>query len=188
MLTAKGWVLLDLRRVDEAIATLEVAERYAVGTHEYVNFAINLGIAQERAARPDAALATFAKVGRTSEYGGLNLQLGIAGAALQKGDLPRAQAAMAKAHDARWTSVRAYTRALLRAGQTDEARDLLLSLLRDPNWRGQTLADVQNFKSLPPLPALVEESARFAQLVNLPEVQRVILEYGRIETFDFPQP
>ncbi|MEO8019647.1 MAG: tetratricopeptide repeat protein, partial [Pseudomonadota bacterium] len=180
--------LLDLRRVDEAIAALDAAEKYAVGTHAYVNFAINLGVAQERVARADAALATFAKVVGTSEHGGLILQVGIANAALQTGDLPRANEAMLRAREARWTGVRLYTRALLRAGRVDEARELMLELLRNPNWRGQMLADVQNYRTLPPLPAERDEFARFKALVNLPEVHQAILEVGHIENFDFPHP
>jgi tetratricopeptide (TPR) repeat protein len=186
ILTTKGWALLSLQQLDEAIATLEAAEQYDAGAH--VSFSINLGVAQERAGRSDAALATFAKIGRTSDYGGLALQLGIAGASRQKGDLPRAEEAMQKAHAARWSNVQAYTLALVQAGKMHEARNLLLQRLRDPNWRGQALADVQKYKRRPPLPAEGEQRARFDELVSHPDVQRVILEIGRIETFDFPQP
>lgn len=188
MLSTKGFALMGLGRTNEGIKELEAAEQYAVGTREYVNFAINLGVAQERAGHPDAALATFEKVKRTSDRGALILQVGIAKAALQKGDLVRADAALAKASEARWTNVDLYMGALLRAERLDEARDLLLQLLRDANWRSQALFNVQNYRKEDPLPAEKEEFARFSELVNLPEVQRAVLEVGHIENFDFHKP
>jgi tetratricopeptide (TPR) repeat protein len=188
MLTTKGFALMGLGRTNEGVQALEAAERYAIGTHAYVNFAINLGVEQERAGHPDAALATFEMVRRTSDLGALILQVGIAKAALQKGDLTRADEALAKARENCWKDVSLYMGVLLRAGRMDEARDLLLQLLRDLNWRGQALFEVQNYRKEEPVPAEKEELARFSKLVNLPEVQRAILEVGRIETFDFLKP
>lgn len=188
LLTMQGWLLLEMRRVDEALASLQAAERFAVGSDAYANFAINLGMAQERSGRPDDALATLAKAEEVNERGSVLVHIGRSRACLQKGDLPCATEALAKAKEEREGAIDYYFGALLRAGQVDAARELLLERLRDPDRRGEALVEVQKYKQLPPLPAEVGERAQREKLLALPDVRKAILNVGRIESFSFSAP
>jgi tetratricopeptide (TPR) repeat protein len=186
-LTVRGLSLLNLGRHVEGLEALRAAE-FASPKNESVSFVINLGLYQERLGQPEEALKTLQRVEGANNYGKLLVSAGSLGAHRQNGNDALAAQELRKVREKSHYSRSVYLAALLRAGQLDTARDALLERLRDPELRNTALLDVQTYKDPAPLPAEVSQRAMRAKLLALPEVQQAILQVGRMETFDFPEP
>ena len=186
-LNMRGLSLLSLGKPDEGIEALQAAQ-WAAARGDDPSSNINLGLYLERIGRPDEALKSFARVGNASDFGYLLVAMGRLGAYLQKNDAARATEELIVARTKSHASKGVYLSALLRAGKLEDARDLLLERLRDPDERTAALVEIQNYRETAPYPAEVGQREMRARLIALPEVQKAVLEVGHFENFDFPEP
>jgi len=75
-----------------------------------------------------------------------------------------------------------YVDVLLAEQRTDEAARWVIAELQSPRRRQDLLQLMQNFRMLPPMPADVDNDARWEALLKRPDVRAALERVGRRET------
>ncbi len=187
-LLALGYSYVATGRYDDALKTLRRAHEISRNQPGHGIIAANFAIAQLRIGRPDEILATLDGIEDVGPEGELMAAGAIHGAHIQKGDKPRADKALQRVRELSGYRPLVFLVELLRAGKMEEAKRELIGRLRDPDRRIQALIEVQTYRHPPIPPGQRITRARMQELVAMPDVRKVILEVGRIESFDFPHP
>jgi hypothetical protein len=144
ILDVRATALHVLGRNDEAVSQLRRAIALP-GNRNTVNQQINLGLLLCALDRPDEALALLPQADMANAYGNALIALIRVTAGLEKGNIEYVNEALSylRAHTADNPSV--LQSALLRAGEREEARQLLLWRLNDLARRGSALREMQEY-------------------------------------------
>jgi tetratricopeptide (TPR) repeat protein len=155
-----------------------------------VSNTINLAFLYASLGRSDdavTALGDLAKpIDNASEYGKMQVQLVLLRAAVAKKDAAAAQAALEALRAMQSASPETFQQALLDANQLEEAADLLISRLKNPQLRSAALVEVQEYKMPAPTPANRLTYERWGTLRARKDVQAAVAAVGRIEKFPLP--
>lgn len=184
LLNNRAIALRRLGRTDEAVATLETASRLSERGDPNVSQVLNLAMLYAGLGRADEALGILASVGQMSDYGRSVQQLATLRAMMLRGDGDGIDQALAQLHELRHAAPQNHLWGLVVAERMDEAEATLVGLLQSPQERNATLAELQDYRRPPPLPADIATHARWQQLRARPAVQAALAEVGRIERYD----
>lgn len=187
-MTMLGYAYVAMARYDDALKSLRRALVQSKDQPGHGSIAVNLAVMQLRLGRPAEVLVTLEKVESVSHEGELIAAGTLHGAYVQMDDKLRAEKALQRVREKSAYKPLVYLVELLRAGKMDEAKRELVERLRDPDRRIQALVEVQTYRNPPIPPGQRITRARMKELVSMPDVRKVILEVGRIESFDFPHP
>jgi tetratricopeptide (TPR) repeat protein len=187
-LTSRGFGYYELRKPSEALADLVLADEVTREGNDQASFVINLALTQVRLGKADDAMTTIDRVGSTSDFGALLTAHVYHMAHLSKGERALSEAALSRIRARADSAPAVYFDALLCAGHLQAAKQVLLDRLRDPASRAQALIEVQHYREPPPTAVTRLVVERKQQLLAMPDVRAAILEVGRIESFDFPEP
>lgn len=188
ILTGRGYALLALGKTSEGLASLAKADDATGQGRDRASFVINLALAQARAGKADEALATIKRVRDTSDYGAVLVANVYHMVHSSRGERALAEAALTRIRARAHAAPSVYFKALLRAGQLQAAKQILLDRLSNPTTRARALIEVQNYHSSKPTDMRRPEDKAMKQLLAMPDVRAAILEVGHIEYFDFPEP
>jgi len=75
-----------------------------------------------------------------------------------------------------------YVNVLLEEQRTDQAARWVITELQSPRRRQDLLEVMQDFRALPPMPADVDNDARWETLLKRPDVRAALERVGRRET------
>ncbi len=186
----RGYALLAIDEDAEGLKALAQADKVGRSGSNTASFVINLALSQARLGQPEAALTTINRVSNTSDFGALLAASARHRAWIHLAEKAKAEEALREIQEHQDAAPAVYMDALLRAGKTQAARTLMHERLRDPYRRMEALIEVQNYSDSAPSggPSERRDLSRRQELFADPEVREVILEVGRIESFDFPEP
>jgi hypothetical protein len=179
---------------DAAASELELAARVVEGGKPDVSQVINLGAFYADLGRADKALQVLARLSeadrdkRLSAYGHMQWHGARLIAALAKGDAKLADAELQYLRAHQTDAIDTYQEGLLRAGRMEDAAQLLIARLRDPQRYRAALSEIQNYDYPPTLPGIAGLRARRREIVDRKDVQQAVAQVGRIETFPIPPP
>ena len=182
--------LRDLGRLDEALAVWRRAAGLSEQGQVNVSQTLNLADLQVGAGRPREALATLDTVKSGMSGYGRMVQANIRACALAElGDRTGADKAVAEM--AASTDAEDAPMLLLAAqvclGDLDAAAASLITLLKDPETRLQTLGEVQDAPPPPGAAAYLKAlHARLKALLARPDVRAALAAVGRIERQPYP--
>jgi hypothetical protein len=194
-LDRRAHALLRLGRTEEAVAELRQAAALP-NRVDQVSQPINLAELLCELGRPEEALAALPDLSdgtkaavpdasRISGYGLMQVASVRLTAAVELGRTEQAAEALAYLRAHREDSPSTLQYALLRAGETTEAAQVLLARLADEAQRTTTLIELQVYASewRPPLAAQWHQAA--LGLVARTDVQRAVHQVGRIDRYEW---
>lgn len=148
-----------------------------------VSQAINLGDTYADLGEPDKAADAISQIGAMSKYGRMQLEEVKLRIAFDRHDQPSIDKHMAYIRKHRDEAMLTYQNALLLHGDLDEAAALLIKRLRDPQERGQALAEMQHYLpvKLTPLEQRIEAQRR--EIDARPDVLAALHKVGRVGHF-----
>jgi tetratricopeptide (TPR) repeat protein len=197
--TALNWLLdayaradVAAGRFDGAVSALELAAQGLEHGRLNISNVINLGALYGDLGRADKALRVLAEISEAdsetlmSAYGRMQWHGARQVAALIKGNTVLADTELGYLRAHQEDAIDAYQEGLLRAGRLDEAAQLLIARLRDPQRYLAALREIQVYDHAPALPGLVQLRTRRSEVVRRPDVQTAIAQVGRIEKFPIP--
>jgi tetratricopeptide (TPR) repeat protein len=182
LLNNRAIALRRLGRFDEALVDLQRASAIAEDGGANVSQKLNLGLYLAALGRPDEALAALGGLGPASAYGSMvesHVRL-RAGQAL--GDGAMVEQALSLLRAQRSESGISLVRALARAGRDDEAAEVLMELLADPDERADVLSELQDYRIGPALPGFTSWDELRRALLSRPDVAAAVRAVGRVET------
>lgn len=170
-------------RLREAVEDLQRAVRSTTGDQINVSQTLNLGVMTCRAGYPQQAIEAVRTVGQMSDYGKIVLAMVHLCAAKQLKDPAGVESALdrVRAHASEHPS--ALIDALVWAERLDEAEQLYLRLLDDPEDRADALLAAQTFVAADHLPVVQARQQTWQALLARPAVREAIERVGRVESF-----
>lgn len=178
--------LMNLHRVDEAVAEMV----RSAGEHEQggvnVSQAINLGEMYNNLARPADAIAELASFdpAHASPFGDMQYYAVEACAYAQLHDTAHYGEAATYLHAHKSDAPDALLTGLLCANDLDGAAQVLIEMVRDPETRSETLLAAQNFAEQAFVaPFELEMHQRRQALIARPDVRRAIDAVGRVRSY-----
>jgi tetratricopeptide (TPR) repeat protein len=184
-LNERATALERVGRWDEAVAQLTAASRLSENNGGNVSQVINLGGLYCDLGRPNDALAAIGGVGANiSPWGAMEKEGVRFDAAVQMGDSKQAERSLQYLREHREDALPAYQDALIIANRLDEAAQILVDRLLDPDQRVAALASVQSYAQAPSTPRVEDLRARRKAMIARREVQAAILKVGRVEKFN----
>ena len=174
-LTAKALALIALERWNEAAEQIELAASQTLPQNRSDDF-FAVAMLQARLGQPDAALATLKKIPVQQQTPQAELVRFVAARA--RSDEAGAQAALTELLAAEDTAGAQAQRALLIAGQLDEAAELLIRRLNDPLQRGRALLEIQSMREQHWPDAALDWQTRAVQLLQRDDVRRSVAASG----------
>ena len=184
-LALRARALAGLGRYDEALAQMVQAASLPEAGHANVTQRMDLTQLQLQMGRPKDALASLDAIAPTdlTLTGRTNVQGLRVCAEVAAGDAVATQAALAFVRAYRQSAPNAFRDALACTGDMDDAAQVQIALLNDPDQRLPALAWAQTLK-LPPAPPGSHPNAldRRAALIARPDVKAAIDKVGRVET------
>lgn len=187
LLDAKARALLGLRRFDEAVRQRVRASILQEHGHQNVSQTINLASLYAELHRPVDALKTLRDVGRPSDFGRMQLEGIRLQAAVQIPDQPAIEESLSYLRAHRADALDTLESALMDAGAMEEAADLMIERLADPEWRSDALLSLQTFDRRPDTPSSAERRTRWQRLQTTPRVAAAIERVGRTEHYDLAE-
>jgi tetratricopeptide (TPR) repeat protein len=197
--TALNWLLdtyaraqVAARRWDSAVRALELAAQGLEHGRVNISNVINLGALYADLGRADKALRVLGEISendsqtRMSPYGRMQWHGARLGAALAKGDAGLADGELEYLRAHQTDAVDAYQEGLLRTGHLEDAAQLLIARLHDPQRYQAALREVQSYVNPRVLPGLVQLRSRRSEVVKRPDVQQAIALVGHIEKLPIP--
>jgi len=181
----RGLALRGLGRWDEAIRQRIVAAATLENGHVNVSHAINLAQTYADTARAADALATLAKVGDDlSPYGRMQVEIVKLSVAAQMHDNAEITRVMDYVALHRKDSEETYQIALVVANRLDEAAQVLIARLEDPDLRFDALQEVQTYREA--RTTLFQEQIRIRKrsMLNRSDVRKAIARVGVAEKYD----
>jgi len=185
-LDMRARLLLNVNRVDEALAAMERGARQPEDGQVNVSQIINLGDFYFQLARPTDALAQLELFDPSgaSPYGRMSANEVRVCAYAQLGDAAHMNEALTymRAHKADGLTV--LREAELCANNLDAAAQLLIDALNDPSTRGDALLNIQTFADPPFVPPYgAELDRRKRAMIARGDVQAVIRRLGRVGAY-----
>ena len=174
-----------LGRWDEALRQRVQAAVLTESGSPNTSQVINLAGLYGRLGRPADALDAIERVGRRSEYGGMQEQSVRLRAYVQLGDADGVRSALDFMSEHREDALATYQSALLIAGDVDAAAAVLIQRLDDERDRADALYGMQDFADRPRPPFEEEGSGRWSELMERDDVSAAIERVGRIESYPF---
>jgi tetratricopeptide (TPR) repeat protein len=194
--TAVNWLLnnhadaaMALGLWDEAIAAMELASQGLEYKTQNVSNVINLGFYYDKLEQPAKALRVLAQIGdegHLSPFGRTAWHLARLRAAQLKGDERLVSESLEYLRTHQQDSIVNYEEALVQVSRMDEAAELLISCLSDPDRRAEALRVVQSYQDPPAPAAVMRQRAQWRELVDRADVQSAIAAVGRVESFKIP--
>ena len=186
LLDGRSEALFSLGKWDEAAAQLVAARQLPESGSVNVSQTINLASQYNDVGKPTEALATLGLLSdeNISPYGRMQAAIERLASADQTGDATEAQKQLQFLREHREDSVSTYQRALISANRQDEAAELLISRLQDPDQRIDALLEVQNYKEHLLGQRAAEWSRRWNTVKNRTDVRSAISKVGNVA--DYP--
>lgn len=187
ILQERSNALYGLSRYDEAVADLETASTIPEApSARNISQTINLAEVYDDLGRPSKARATLDRLTPigVSPYGLMAAQMARLEAALQLNDQGQINRSLKYLQDHRSDAIGVYERVLLDMGETEEAEQLLISRLENPEQREGALLAVQDYPEPPEPKWVVELNDRWRSVVKAPAVQAAVARVGSIQHFD----
>jgi hypothetical protein len=190
-LNYRSWALDLLGRHDDAARQMAEASTLPEGGRLNVSQSINLGDELYRLNRPTEALAAVAAISRTntSPYGFNAAGEVRACAAAELNDKAALARALVDLDSNRQANPGSRLEGLLCAGDLDQAAVGVVTQLADPDTRGETLVELQDYQD-PPQPTAwwIKRKATIAALRQRPDVRKAVDAAGWIRSWPFPSP
>lgn len=185
VLDARGEALYRLGKWDEAVAQLTAARQLPEMGDVNVSQTINLAGLYNDLGKPREALTTLAELAsdNVSPYGLMQAATERVASADQLGDAAEVEKQLALLKEHQQDSVSTYQRALISANHLDEAAQLLISRLQDPDQRIDALLDVQDYKEAVLGPRAVEWQKRWAAVRHRRDVVEAIGKVGTVSAY-----
>jgi tetratricopeptide (TPR) repeat protein len=180
LLDARSRALCALGRWDEGTAQLMSARFLPESGNANVSQTINLASLYNDMAKPKEAKQTLVDLTPegASAYGFMQVAIERLSSADQLGDAAEVEKQLGFLREHREDSVATLQRGLISANRQDEAAQLLISRLQDPDQRKDALMEVQKF-NLPPLPKRAAQwHKRWNAMVARPDVVEAIKKVG----------
>jgi hypothetical protein len=191
LLDERARALCALGRLDEGVAQLVSARFLPENGESNVSQTINLASLYNDMGKPTEAIQTLADVatGSTSPFGAMQVAIERLASADMTGDTAEAEKQLGFLREHRDDSLPSYQRALISANHQDEAAQLLISRLQDPDQRLEALMEVQKFK-LPPLPKRADQwHKRWDAMLARSDVKEAIGKVGVVSEYPLaPRP
>jgi hypothetical protein len=191
----------DQERQSPWLAELRASALFALGRHQEavavlrgtcnesspdaISHCLNLADALVELNLPHEALAAIPDLKKASKYGHAVATLLQVMAASELGDSATMDSALAELR-AQPASRRELLKGLVVTGRLDEAAQVLVTRLADPDLRCHTLLDLQDFHEFPAPEQLQKWRAQLRQLRARPDVTEAIKSHGRIDAYSLP--
>jgi len=185
LLDERARALCGLGRFEEAASQLMSARFLPEGGNANVSQTINLASLYNDMGKPREANQTIVDLTpeSASAYGFMQVVIERLASADQLGDSAEVEKQLEFLREHRDDSLATYERALISANRQDEAAQLLISRLQDPDQRLEALMEVQKFK-LPPLPKRATLwRARWNAVLARPDVVEAISKVGVVSEY-----
>jgi tetratricopeptide (TPR) repeat protein len=182
ILEDKSRALWHLGRFDEAVTQLRRALELPNKTDE-VSQPIDYALFLCELDRPDEALGVLPDEGKISGYGRMLSALVRLSAAVERNSPEDLEHALIYLREHREDSATLLQVGLLRAGLLDEAEQVLLWRLNDPQLRTLALLEVQKYFEPKRPPRAQEWHERDLALEGRPAVHAAILQFGEIDSY-----
>jgi hypothetical protein len=157
LLAGRSETLYELGRWDEAVAPLETASRIPEQGGKNVDQLIDLAALLNRLGKPQQARALLEplQADDVSAFGMMQLTLQRVYAAAQLGDTVTVTSGLAYMREHQSAALQSYQRALSATRHDEEAAQLLIARLANPDQRSEALKAVQHYarETLPPFDA-----------------------------------
>jgi TPR repeat protein len=174
----------QLGRWQQAVEELERAGKLTEHGRLNVSQRINLAGLYCAVDRPRDALAALDSVGEMSSYGTMALRSVQLRAAIELGDTAAADRALAWLRDHQADAQDLFQRSLIHAGRLEEAAQVLIARLKNPDHRTEALVSVQDYLPTPMTQRQREWDARWNHVRARSNVRAAIASIGRVERFD----
>jgi tetratricopeptide (TPR) repeat protein len=184
ILNTRSRALGDLGRYDEAVAEL----RRAVDLPDRIDKVsqpINLAQLLCDLGRADEALQLLPAEDKVSKYGRMQLESVRVSAALDRESRADLDLALAYLREHQSDSASTLQYALLRAGQFDEAEQVLLARLADPSQQTEALVELQIYTPRLRPPRGQAWHTQFERLREQPAVRQAVGRIGVIERYSW---
>jgi tetratricopeptide (TPR) repeat protein len=185
LLDGRSRALFGLERWDDAVAQLVSARELPESGDANVSQTINLASEYNDLGKPREARATLAKLytETASPYGLMQGAVERLASADQLGDAAEAEQQLGFLREHREDSLATYQRALISANRQNDAAQLLISRLQDPDQRVDALMEVQEYKEHPRPPRAAEWHRRWKTVRNRPDVREAISKVGNVSEY-----
>ena len=186
VLNLRSDVLLSLGRWDEAVTQMAAAQQIPETGHANISQTINLAGFYNELGKPAQARAVLDGLtsGNISPYGSMQAAKERHWSAEQLGDAPEAARQLEYLQQHREDSLAALQSALIHSNRLDEAAQVLIARLQDPDERIGALLSVQHYKELRRPKRAEETFQRLQSIQNRPAVRDVIKQLGHVG--DYP--
>lgn len=171
-------------RWDDALRVQTLAARRPEQGGMNVSQLINLGELYADLNQPDKAADAIAEVGSMSPFGRMQLESVKLRIAVEKNDAAAIATSMAYLREHRTDAIATWEDALLLRGELDAAAALLIERLENPDWRNQTLVDMQRYAQVAETPIEKTIHDRWNTITARPDVRAAVRKVGRIERFN----
>jgi tetratricopeptide (TPR) repeat protein/transglutaminase-like putative cysteine protease len=187
-LDTRAHALFALGRWDDAIAQLKAASGMKEDGALNVSQVINLGELYDRLQRPDDARGAIKdlKPGSMSPFGEMQRADAALSAALQLGDDAESTRLLDYMREHQEDAVGSYEDALIMANRLDDAAELLIARLQDPEKRIYALMAVQHYDVSGPagsLPRGRELMRRWTEVTGRDDVRAAVAKVGTVSTY-----
>jgi len=181
ILDARALALWALGRFDDAA---EASRRAARDRQNDIGLQINLALRLARLGRAQEALAALPLLDTYANLRGYALANEVhIMAARELGDLKERDVALSRVATYTKDSPTLHQHALVLAGHDDEAARVLAARLRDPLQRSDALVELQDYHSGANTTRQQEWRQHALALRDRPEIQRLIKQFGRIQSY-----
>ncbi|MDB5972719.1 MAG: hypothetical protein JWQ90_5169 [Hydrocarboniphaga sp.] len=184
VMNSRARALQALGRWDEAVLQLERAARRPENGRPNINQAINLAQLLCKLGRPEPALGVISEIENVSKYGLMQMYWIRLASAMQTGDVSAQETALAYMSEHRAESLYLYQSALVIAGHNDDAAQLLIQRLGDPDERSEALRQIQTYRKEPQPELATKWLEQSRQLLNRNDVLAAVKAVGTIESFE----
>jgi hypothetical protein len=185
LLDGRSQALFALERWDDAVAQLVSARELPESGNANVSQTINLASEYNDLGKPREARATLAKLytESASPYGLMQGAVERLASADQLADAAEAEQQLGFLREHREDSLATYQRALISANRQNDAAQLLISRLQDPDQRVDALMEVQEYQEHPLPPRAAEWHGRWKTVRNRPDVREAISKVGNVSAY-----
>ncbi|HEV2701945.1 MAG TPA: hypothetical protein VGV09_09970 [Steroidobacteraceae bacterium] len=182
--------LAALGRDEEAEPELRSAAERLEGGEKNVNNALNLANFLLDRGRPEEARSVLSELPKDpddfSPYGKMVHHAVLVEAALMLKDTDASEQALIYLKQHEQDAPQVLQRALLRAGETDEAAAVLIRSLEDPSTRRRALVAIQDYAPHKQPARVKAYNRQFDLWLQRPDIQAEIAKVGRRETVALP--
>jgi tetratricopeptide (TPR) repeat protein len=179
---ARGRALIALGRYDEALADFRRACEVA-RPDDAVRITLRLAALLAGLKRPQEALESLPPLDKQDVHTRARGDLIRVMAASELGDSSITESAVQDLKGSAPDDRATLEKALIVADRTDEAAQVLVARLSDPDFRSDALEELQDFVELPDPAPISSWKTRLAALRTRPDVRRSIDSYGRVRSY-----